>query len=40
MTGMNFSPASPVEARRLADELRAGVDFVDRRDEESRVQWR
>jgi SAM-dependent methyltransferase len=29
MTGVDFSPASLVEARRLSDELRAGVEFVE-----------
>ena len=29
MTGLDFSPASLVEARRLSDELRAGVEFVE-----------
>lgn len=29
MTGVDFSPASVAEARRLADELRAGVEFIE-----------
>jgi SAM-dependent methyltransferase len=29
MTGVDFSPASVVEARRLSDELHAGVEFIE-----------
>jgi 2-polyprenyl-3-methyl-5-hydroxy-6-metoxy-1,4-benzoquinol methylase len=29
MTGIDFSPAALVEARRLSDELQAGVEFVE-----------